>query len=85
MILFEYKCHEHGLFESLSTISDRDNPRPCPECGDSAPRVQSAPRFKLDPISGDFPTAYDAWTNMRDKQVKRERKLEAEHGEDYYK
>ena len=33
----------------------------CPICGDVAHRVISKPRFKLDGVSGAFPTAADKW------------------------
>jgi putative FmdB family regulatory protein len=65
-IIFEYQCRTCGLkFESLE---DRDCfETACKECGSPANRVISAPRAKLDPISGDFPGATYKWERMHEQ------------------
>lgn len=66
--LYEYNCKDHGHFERLSKLENRDNPKPCPECGSLCKRVQSVIRFKLEGISGHFPTAADKWASMHEKE-----------------
>ena len=71
-MIYEYQCPEHGIFEAITKIEDRDNPCPCPKCGTLSDRIMSATRFKLEGISGDFPTAADKWADMHGKEAKRE-------------
>jgi hypothetical protein len=52
----------------------------CPECSDLAFRQLAAPRSKLEGITGDFPTAADAWVNRRESHMKKERKDKENHG-----
>lgn len=39
MPLYDYKCQTHGVFQELATLSDYDQPCPCPQCGQLAARV----------------------------------------------
>ncbi len=39
-------------------------------CGGKAKRVMSMPRIDLDGTSGDYPTAYDRWANIREQNRK---------------
>ena len=67
--VFEYECPTHGRFEIFPT-----NPvdaRTCPICGQNSPRALSAPRSKLEGITGAFPTAADKWARMHYEAAKK--------------
>lgn len=56
--VFDFKCKnehksEHFVNSEVFTVL-------C-ECGETAHRVISTPNFKLDGITGTFPTAADKW------------------------
>lgn len=53
----------------------------CPTCGALAQRIISAPRVKLDAISGDFPGATMSWEKRREEKMAIERKTKADHGD----
>ena len=60
--VFDFVCnrgHSSELFadEAVKQLM-------CPLCGEVAHRVISIPRFKLDGVSGDFPTAGDKWARV---------------------
>lgn len=77
--VFDFECingHRSELFVDSSVRYTR-----CPACGASAKRLISAPRAKLDGISGDFPTAADKWANDRESHMRKERKHMQEHKE----
>lgn len=57
MISYEYKCEEHGKFEELCTLEERNDPKPCPHCGTDSKRVLSMGIIKLEGLSGHFPDA----------------------------
>lgn len=40
MPLYPYVCDAHGEVELLRKAGGRDNPAPCPSCGDEMPRTQ---------------------------------------------
>lgn len=61
MILYEFSCDEHGRFEAFSTLRCRDDGSSCPKCGSVSKRVQTPTRFKLEGVSGHFPTASMQW------------------------
>lgn len=58
--IFEYSCGRHitdaYIGEDILVIK-------CHICGQPADRIISAPMVKLDPISGDFPSATEKWEN----------------------
>lgn len=70
--MFEFVCIENHRFEAFVDDSVREHI--CPHCGSSANRVVSAPNMKLDGCSGDYPTAYDAWSRKRAEKLAQERK-----------
>jgi len=70
--LYDYYCEDHGLFEDFSSMDHRDFPKPCPECGASSGRIQSAIRFKLEGITGHFPTAADKWATLHEREGRKE-------------
>lgn len=39
MPVYDYKCRQHGLFNTLATMADSAKPAPCPTCRASSPRV----------------------------------------------
>jgi hypothetical protein len=49
-------------------------------CECIAVRQPSAPRAKLDPFSGHFPGAADAWERRRESHMKKEQQNMQEHG-----
>lgn len=72
MFLYDYHCKSCGEnFESFSSMQSRDEPKSCPSCMEPSDRVQSKVRFKLEGITGHFPTAYDRWANIHEKEAKR--------------
>lgn len=54
----------------------------CPECGETASKIISPVRSALDVVSGDYPGATAKWLRGREKQMKRESKAIANHGDD---
>ncbi len=69
-MLYEYTCPEHGTFEHYCRLNDREAPKPCPKCQVLSPFKISAPRSKLEGISGDFPTAADQWAKKHERWAK---------------
>lgn len=50
MVLFEYNCKEHGLFELMRPMGLRKHPAPCPDCGKLSARAYSMPTVdRMDP------------------------------------
>ena len=43
MPLYDYKCRSHGIFVELATFEESQQPKPCPVCRASAPRVICLP------------------------------------------
>jgi putative FmdB family regulatory protein len=39
MPVYDYHCAECGNFETARRIAERDEPTPCPQCGNAAARV----------------------------------------------
>jgi len=39
MPVYDYKCREHGLFNTLATMADAGKPSECPNCKELSPRV----------------------------------------------
>ena len=72
MFLYDFNCPEHGLFEAFSTLTSRNDTKPCPVCEKATQRVQTPIRFKLEGVSGHFPTAADKWAYVHEREAKRE-------------
>ncbi|MGJ7492149.1 FmdB family zinc ribbon protein [Variovorax sp. ZT4R33] len=48
MPTYDYECRGCGGFDALRSVSRRDDPAACPDCGAGSPRVMSAaPRLAL--------------------------------------
>ena len=75
--VFDFKCGSCGHTYELFTDSDTrtDN---CPICGGVSDRLVAAPRFKLEGVTGDFPTAYDRWAKVHEKAGEKGRKEDRE-------
>jgi predicted nucleic acid-binding Zn ribbon protein len=70
-IILDYKCSNGHIFEKFT------EPEPsisCPTCGAESNRIVTAANVRLDPISGDFPSATRSWAKMRQEKIKQERK-----------
>jgi hypothetical protein len=77
---FDFRCPNGHVTELL--IRDDRREILC-ECGLMAGRALAAPRSRLDPLSGDFPSASDAWVNRREDHMKKERKHKENHGTEW--
>ena len=76
--VYDFVCpkgHKEEYFVSPGTKT-----QPCIRCNAVAERVISAPRARLDPISGHFPGATMAWERKREEKMAQERKNKANHG-----
>jgi putative FmdB family regulatory protein len=62
MPTYDYDCNACGGFDAFRTLSQRNEPAACPDCGGASPRVfASAPRLAL--MEGSTRTAIE--TNER--------------------
>ena len=55
----------------------------CPKCNSEVKTGyidKDSPKFKLDPISGDFPGATRRWEKMREQKMAQEKKNMKNHG-----
>ena len=71
-VLNDYKCDScHRMTEQYidSSIENIE----C-ECGGVAMRVIGMPRVQLEGISGDFPGAHAKWANIREQNLRVQRK-----------
>jgi hypothetical protein len=77
-LLFDFACAaghvtEHFVDSSAEAVR-------CPECARVARRQVSAPRAKLEPFTGAFPSAADKWARDRESHMARERHNQENHG-----
>jgi len=47
VILYEYECKEHGIFDSFTDMDKRDSVT-CPKCAKKAKRIMSASHVYVD-------------------------------------
>jgi hypothetical protein len=76
--VFDFRCvngHVSEHFEEAGTCAVQ-----CPTCQQMALRLVSAPRAKLEGITGAFPSAADKWEKNRASHMARERKNKENHG-----
>lgn len=52
MPIYNYECGSCGGFDALAKLSESGQPASCPQCGEEAPRMMSAPRISTAPESG---------------------------------
>ena len=70
--MFEFLCEDGHVSEALVSSDVREIS--CRACGKKATRIVSAVQTKLEPFTGSFPTAYDAWERKRSEHFAIERK-----------
>ena len=70
--MFEFMCEDNHISEALVSSDVREIS--CRACGKKATRIVSAVQTKLEPFTGSFPTAYDAWERKRAEKLKIEKK-----------
>lgn len=76
--VFDFECDTGHLNEVF--CDDKIWTAECPICGGVAHRLISKPSFKLDGISGNFPTASDAWARKHEEAARVANKTHLEHG-----
>lgn len=72
-MLYEYRCPNNHISEYITNLLDRKLPKVCKVCGNEAVYIISAPRVKLEGISGDFPGAYAKWEKVHMEKLKQEK------------
>jgi putative FmdB family regulatory protein len=65
-MFYEYKCEEHGVFEEVRSMAERDKLTECPKCGQASKRIISTGTIQLEGISGHFPDAAEKWARMHE-------------------
>lgn len=70
--IFEFLCEDNHLSEAY--IDESERIIQCKYCSRLAHRIVSKTNMKLEGITGDYPTAYDAWERKRSEKLKEERK-----------
>lgn len=76
--VFDFECDVGHLEEVF--CDDKTIQLECPICGGVANRLVSKPRFKLDGITGSFPTAADKWAKTHEEAARVANKTHLEHG-----
>lgn len=66
--MFDFECDDCG--EVTEKLVDTHIKSISCYCGGNAKRLVSMPSIKLDGASGDFPSAYDHWANIREQNAK---------------
>jgi hypothetical protein len=82
LILFDFLCAEHGLFEDLAKPDIHQVP--CPKCGLNAIRQISAPRIDKSAMalqSGATPTSIDHFERVHRERRAIEERTYANHGD----
>lgn len=76
MPLYQYKCDTCGVeFEAITRMDNRDEPQPCKSCDTGeAYHVITPVNFRLEGVTGDFPTAADHWVKKRQEKMAQEAK-----------
>lgn len=78
--LDDFRC-PCGIVEEHFIDLESEGPPVCNKCGLKMKRVQSPIRFKLEGLSGDYPTAADKWVKQREEKLKLEKREQERHGE----
>ena len=71
-ILNDFQCSKGHKEEYL--VDAGTHVVQCRHCGNDATKLMSAPRVSLEGVSGDFPTAADAWVKRRNSHIAWERR-----------
>lgn len=75
--VFDFLCHNGHRVERFVDANIEEHE--C-ECGAMGKRTISAPRAKLEGLTGAFPGAALQWEKNRESHMAKERKNKAEHG-----
>lgn len=79
-VFLDFKCPQGHTEEHF--VDNLTRHVICDRCGEEATKIQSTIRFKLDTVSGHFPSATDKWAKNRRLKLKEEQRLEAINGID---
>lgn len=85
LIIFDFKCQTHGLFEHMVEPHVRE--ARCPTCNLLAPRQISAPRIghlQMALSASASPESISKFDRAHRQQKAKEQKAEREHGEGEY-
>ena len=74
LVMRDFKCPTCGVFERF--IDHKVEVVEC-ECGQIANRQFSAPRSKLEGISGAFPDAHARWAKIREDNARNKARRES--------
>jgi predicted nucleic acid-binding Zn ribbon protein len=77
-IMLDFRCPNGHVGEDF--VDSAAQTVVCPRCGATATRLIAAPRIALDGISGDFPSASDAWEKRRESHMRKEKRNQERHG-----
>jgi hypothetical protein len=66
--IFEFRCGEGHTTEKY--IDEEVTTIECPACQGMATRIISKPRIALEGVTGDFPTAADAWARKHEEATR---------------
>jgi hypothetical protein len=66
--IFEFRCGENHTTEKY--IDEEVTTIECPTCQCVSLRIISKPRIALEGVSGDFPTAADAWARKHEEATR---------------
>lgn len=72
--IYTYKCTNDSCQDIFDDLTEYKNTHSCPLCGSEATKVINTPMFKLEGITGAYPTAYDAWERKRKQKAAEENK-----------
>lgn len=76
--VFDFVCLNQHKSEQF--VGPETRAVQCPECDQLALRQPAAPRTKLEPFTGAFPSAADKWVRNRESHMAKERQNQANHG-----
>ena len=73
--IYEFVCGNDHITEAY--IDSETRTTNCKVCDQSAIRIVSKPRVKLEGVTGDFPGAAMQWERKRNEKIKQEQKSAA--------
>ena len=66
--IFEFRCVKDHVSEKF--VDDEVRSIECPHCRNEAVRIISSPRINLEGLTGDFPSAHDAWARKHEQAAR---------------
>jgi hypothetical protein len=76
--VFDFRCLNGHVSEQF--VGAETRAVQCPECDQLALRQPAAPRSKLEPFTGAFPSAADKWVKLRETKMAQEKRNVENHG-----